>query len=88
MGKANMVRHSQMSTLMAGVFVIIGLWQVPALGSAIVWDGGTGNWFGPWLGNLPGNPIPIPTPTTNWTCEFCYPVAGTRSISELTSAPP
>ena len=54
----------------------------------VVWDGGNGNWFGGWLGTLPGNPAPFPAPTTNWNCEFCYPGAGdTVNIGTLYGSP-
>jgi T5SS/PEP-CTERM-associated repeat protein len=54
------------------VILLFGSSQTPVSGQ-ILWDGGNGNWFGPWLGTLPGNPIPPENPTTNWSCEFCYP---------------
>ena len=82
------MRTRELSRLIAGAFCRHCLWQSPAFGGAITWDGGTGNWFGPWLGTLPGNPIPIPPPTTNWGCEFCYPSSGdTANIGTLYGSP-
>ena len=81
-------RVTGLSRLIALAFMAIGLWQTPAFGGAVVWDGGTGDWFGPWLGNLPGNPIPTPAPITNWLCEFCNPGAGdTANIGTLFGSP-
>src|ERR1017187_9487159 len=81
-------RVTGLSRLIALAFMAIGLWQTPAFGGAVVWDGGTGDWFGPWLGNLPGVPAPSPTPTTNWTCEVCVPGAkDTANIGTLFGSP-
>lgn len=38
----------------------------------VVWLGGTGNWYGPWLGNTLGGAIP-PSATTNWGTGFQFP---------------
>jgi len=72
--------------LFLGVALLIA--PVPGFAGAIGWDGGSGDWFGTWLGSLPGNPAPFPTPTTNWGCEFCYPGTGdTANIGTLFGSP-
>ncbi len=68
-------RQGCKAVLLLGIALFVASRPDSALGQ-VLWDGGSGDWYGPWLGSLPGNPIPIPTPTTNWGCEFCYPGAG------------
>lgn len=54
----------------------------------VIWNGGTGNWFGPWLGNTSVIGIPASTPATNWTCEFCLPgPSDTANIGTLFGSP-
>jgi hypothetical protein len=54
------------------VLLALGLGQT-AFGQ--YWDGGNGDWFGPWnVGQPPGS---IGSGySTNWSCGFCYPGSG------------
>jgi T5SS/PEP-CTERM-associated repeat protein len=62
------------------LLMAVGLWQTPAFGQ--VWDGGSEDWFGPWLGGPPGSGTTFPVPTTNWGCGFCTP-AGPGSDAQI-----